>query len=201
VCAMAVETSFVSEERFDQESFRRWLERRPPSDVQHYELIDGRIVMSPPAGAWHGFVESRLNRLIGNHADARGLGRVFGASTGYELPSGETLEPDVSFISRERWAAGPRPDGQEFLRIVPSLVVEVVSPSTARRERTEKLEIYARNGVEEYWIVDPRRRELTLFRSTGNAFAGPVTLDAGPIPSQVLPELAARVEDLFVDLD
>lgn len=47
---MAVETGFSSDERFTQGEFRRWLDQQPQSDLNHYELIDGRIVMTPPAG-------------------------------------------------------------------------------------------------------------------------------------------------------
>ena len=129
------------------------------------------------------------------------LGRVFDASAGFELPSGDTLEPDVSFVSRERWEAGPRPKGNEFARIVPSLVVEILSPSTARRDRTEKLEIYAENGVLEYWIVDPRRREITVYRNPGDVFDAPTLVTTGRIPSALLPSLDAGAADVFADLD
>jgi Uma2 family endonuclease len=50
---MIAETAFQSDECFDQKAFRRWLDRRPPSDTNHYELIDGRIVKTPPAGWPH----------------------------------------------------------------------------------------------------------------------------------------------------
>lgn len=198
---MAMEMSFVSEERFTQETFRRWLDGLPDSASGHYELIGGCVVVSPPARAWHGSVESRVSGIIGHHVDARGLGRIFGSSAGLELPTGETLQPDVSFVSRQQWEAGPRPGSKDFLRIVPSLVVEILSPSTARRDRTVKLEIYARNGVEEYWIIDPLRRELTVFCREGATFAPAAARGEGAISSRVLPDLGARVEDLFVDLD
>jgi Uma2 family endonuclease len=201
---MAMETSFYSEQTFDQEGFRRWLEQLPGSDVNHYELVRGRIVMSPPAGGRHGSLELRVGALILAHVDAHRLGRAFGPSTGYELPSGETLQPDCSYISRERWEEGPKPSGDEFLRIVPSLVVEILSPSTARRDRTEKVELYAQNGVDEYWIIDPRRREVILYSRSastpGHAFDDPLTLATGIVPSAVLPDLEATVEGLFTDL-
>ena len=50
----------------------------------------------------------------------------------------------------------------EFLRTVPTLVVEILSHSTARRDRTKKKAVYARNGVAEYWIVDPDARSVTV---------------------------------------
>jgi len=201
VDSMVVEPSFRSEETFSQVDFRCWLDRRPAADVHRYELIRGRIVMSPPSGAHHGHVGSEINGLLREHVKTRGLGLLFDASTGFELPSGDTLEPAVAFVSRERWEAGPRPAANDFLRIVPVLVVEILSPSTERRDRTEKLEIYARNGVDECWLVDVQRREITVLPRTGGVFARLATASAGRIPSRVLPQLDAHVEDVFADLD
>lgn len=192
--SMVQETAFRSEEKFTQEEFRRWLERRSASDVNHYELLRGRIVMSPPTSWRHGRIGAVLVRLLDTHVEAGCLGRVFDASTGFELPSGETLEPDVAFVSRESWEAGPRPQGDELLRILPDLVVEILSPSTARRDRTEKREIYAQNGVGEYWLVDPLRRE-------GGGFGAPASLAAGAISSRILPGCGARAEALFAGLE
>ena len=62
---------------------------------------------------------------------------MLGSSAGYDLPSGDTLEPDVSFLSAARLAAGPAPERGRFLRIVPDLVVEILSDSTAKRDRGE----------------------------------------------------------------
>jgi Uma2 family endonuclease len=158
------ETTFVSTEAFTQEDFKRWVERRPLTDVNRYELINGRIVMVPPAGWGHGEVGARVVRFLGNFVEEHDLGRVFDSSTGYDLPSSETLEPDASFISHERWAKGPQVRRGQFLKIVPTLVSEILSPATARSDRLEKKRLYEANGVEEYWLVDPGRRELMVFR-------------------------------------
>lgn len=197
---MALETAFRSEERFTQEEFRAWLERRPASDIHHYELIRGQIIMSPPAGWPHGSVGSNLNLILGSHIRSKRLGRVLDSSTGYDLPSGDTLEPDVSFISNSRFAAGPAPVPGRFLRIVPDLVVEILSASSASRDRIEKAAIYAQNGVDECWIVDSRRREITVLCRNGPTFSAPQVVAAGPIPSRVLPDLSAAVADVFADI-
>jgi Uma2 family endonuclease len=88
---------------------------------------------------------------------AHKLGIVLDSSAGYDLPSGDTVEPDVSFIDSERFAPGPKPRDGQFLKIVRRLIVEILSPATSRRDRTEKKDVYARNRVDEYWIVDARR--------------------------------------------
>lgn len=196
---MIGETAFRSEEQFDQAEFRRWLDARPASDLNHYELIDGRILMTPPSGWPHGGVEGEIVRRLGTYVKEHQLGIVLGSSTGYDLPSGDTVAPDVSFIGAERLATGPKPRDGQHIEIVPTLVVEILSPSTARRDRTEKKELYARNGVDEYWIVDTKRREITVFpRGSRRRYAaGRNFRPKERVISKVLPELSLLAGDVF----
>jgi Uma2 family endonuclease len=199
---MATETAFRSEELFTQEEFWDWLDTVPAADLHRYELLGGRIIMTPPAGWGHGYIESNLHVPIGSHVRANGLGKTFGSSTGYDLPTGDTLEPDFAFVSTRRWGAGPkvRAGGKGFLAIVPDLVVEILSPSTATRDRTEKKDSYERSGVDEYWVVDPRKRQVTVFVREGDVFASPSTTSTGAVCSRVLPDLRVTVEEIFAEL-
>lgn len=184
------------EKRLNQEEFFTWLEDLPPSDCNHYELIHGRIVMTPPADFIHATIGSILNRKLGDYVERRRLGRVLDASAGYDLPSGDTLEPDVSFVSRE----GPRPERGRHAKLVPDLVVEVLSRSTKKRDRTVKKDVYAANGVREYWLVDPDRQIITVFHRRGNAFdAGIACLPGGDVASELFADLALAVGDVFAD--
>lgn len=197
--SMVVDTVFRSEERYTQQEFFAWLQRRPASDVNHYELIRGRIVMSPPAGWPHGSLGSRINARLYHVVEQHDLGVVQDSSAGYDLPSGDTLEPDVSFISQARFAAGPAPVRGRFLGIVPDLAVEILSKSTARRDRGEKKAIYEECGVGEYWIVDPDRRCVTVYRLDDGRYGAGARVRTGRIPSRVLPQLELTIEDLFAD--
>lgn len=161
--ANTAETAFISVETFSPMKFRRWADARPASDINRYELARGRIIMTPPAAWDHAEVEARIIRILGDFVAKRNLGKMFGSSAGYQFPSGDILEPDASFVSRRRWRKGPQPRRGQFLKIIPTLVVEILSPATARRDRIEKKLIYQANGVEEYWLVDSRRREITIF--------------------------------------
>lgn len=194
-----MQTAFISTETFTQKEFKRWLDERPASDLNHYELLRGRIVMSPPAGWPHGSVGARILTRIANFVDTHGLGQVLDSSAGYDLPSGDTVEPDVSFISAARLAAGPAPQPGQFLRIVPNLIVEILSPATAQKDRTEKKAIYEENGVEEYWIVDTMRREITVHMLSGKRFSrGRVYAARDTLSSRVPAGLTIRVGELFV---
>jgi Uma2 family endonuclease len=151
-----------------QSEFADWI--ATVHDDRHYELLDSRVVMEPPVGWPHGSVEATLVAALVQHSG--GLGRVFGSSQGFELPSGDTVEPDASFVSDARWGAAPPPVEGEFLRVVPDLIVEILSPGNAFRARGEKKAIYEHNGVTEYRIVDPTAQRVTVFSLQGNRYGG-----------------------------
>jgi Uma2 family endonuclease len=197
---MAMQTAFRSEERFTQAQFYEWLREYGRLAQGRYELVDGRIVMTPPAGFPHSNIVARLVAGLLRHVEERRLGQVLESSAGYELPSGDTLAPDASFISNARLAAGPPPERGKFFGVVPDLVVEVLSDSTAKRDRTEKKEIYALSGVDEYWLIDSDARELTVLCRNGNELIAADCLRTGRVPSRLLAGLDLSVEDLFRNL-
>src|SRR5689334_15541925 len=104
-----MKTVFISEDTFDQESFAAFLASVPDRDVSRYELIGGKIVMSPPAGWPHGEAEIDVAYILRSHVAPRGLGTVCGGSQGYELPTGDTVAPDASVILKSRLERGPPP--------------------------------------------------------------------------------------------
>ena len=194
-----METAFRSDEHFTQAEFVRWLDERPPDDCNHYELSGGVIVMTPPARSEHGAIEAKIVYELESYARRTGSGKVFGSSAGYELPTGETLEPDASFILASTLACFPKPDPETFLRIVPDLVVEILSPSTARRDRVEKKNVYAKNGVREYWLVDPESRIVSIFCLVDAEYSPAVEVTGGAAESTVLVGLSVDLQTLFAD--
>lgn len=194
-----IETTFVSTDRFNQRAFKRWVETRPATDINHYELANGRIVMTPPAGWGHGEIEARMSRILFDFVDSRKLGKMFGSSTGYNLPSGDTLEPDISFIANARWLKGPQVGRGQFLKIVPNLVVEILSPATAMRDRIDKKKIYEANGVDELWLVDATKREVIVHRLVDGKYGTGKRFTARDIlQSHILPGFRKSTRSLFV---
>ena len=169
---------FESTTTLDADEFEEWVDRCVrPDDLMHYELLNGRIVMTPPPGYPHGEVGANIQRFVGSFVHARRLGKMFDASQGFALPSGDVVEPDAAFVSRERWDKGPPAVFGKFLRVVPDVVFETLSKRTASRDRGEKKAIYAANGVREYWLVDPRAREVVIFNLKGKRYARERVLD------------------------
>lgn len=192
-------TAFRSEVRFTQRQFRRWVDGRPRGDCNHYELLRGQIVMSPPAGWTHARLEVRLARRLEEHVVGEGLGLVFGSSLGFDLPSGDTVQPDASFLTTERFRQHPPLRANQFLRAAPNLAVEILSPATEGHDRGEKKSIYERNGVDEYWIVDPRARAVTVFSHSDSGYGAGRTFRRGIIRSRVLPRLRVTVAGVLGD--
>lgn len=198
---MVVEPAFVSEDRFTREEFHAWIRELPASDRHRYELLSGRIAMTPPAGWPHSVVTARIVAALMVHVDARRLGTVQESSAGYDLPSGDCVQPDVSYFSRDTLRRGPAPRVGGSVEFSPDLVVEVLSLSTRKRDLGEKREIYERNQVAEYWVVDPVAGTVTVFAreatTGGMGFDEPTTRDRGRIPSRLFPDLDLPIERLF----
>jgi Uma2 family endonuclease len=172
--------------------------RTQARDLAHHELLHGRIVMSPPAGYPHGEVEARVALAIGAFVREHGPGKVLGSSQGFELPTGDTVEPDCSFVSNERWGTAPPPEAGRFLRVVPDLAVEILSASNATYDRGEKKGIYERAGVRELWIIDPNARLVLVFVLDGGRYGTERVFGEGDrVASGVLSGLVVEVEELF----
>jgi Uma2 family endonuclease len=83
------------------------------------------------------------------------------------------VEPDLLYVSRER---APLILTQKHFTGAPDIVVEIASPSTRRRDSTIKLRLYERSGVPEYWVVDPDRKSLRVYRNRDGKFEAPIEL-------------------------
>jgi len=193
-----VEPIFESAATFTPAQFRLWVEEREGrGDVNHYELLHGRIVMNPPAAWPHGRIGARLVTALSQFVRTRHLGEVADSSQGYELPNGDIVEPDVSFISKGRLDAATIRDG-DFLSVVPDLIVEILSPSTASRDRGEKLGIYEKSGVLEYWQIDPRARRVRVLVASGGQCREDQALEGeGAAASRVLSGFTISLAEIF----
>lgn len=165
-------------------AFERFvLARESAGDPYTYELIGGQIHVSPPPGTEHALVELHVGAAIFLWAQAHG-GRC-GTNGGFRLPDGSTVGPDVFWISSERYRP---PAESRYAACVPELLVEVLSEgSTDEYDRGAKRELYARSGVRELWLVDPRTRTVTVCALERPELADEVFARGVPVRSRVLP--------------
>ena len=117
------------------------------------DLIDGHLItdMAPPSRR-HEDIAAFLLFLMRGFASARDLGKVYGSKSPVQVDEYNVFEPDVVFVSSERsgivLASGVMTSG-------PDVAVEIVSPSSKRRDYADKFAGYQLARVGEYWLIDP----------------------------------------------
>jgi Uma2 family endonuclease len=131
-----------------------------PDDGNRYEVIDGALYVSPPPGEPHQDASGNLYGLIWSWVRPRRAGRVYAAPLGVRLDDENGVQPDLVYVSRDR-SSIITPRGVEG---APDLVVEILSPSTRRRDTGIKRRRFAAARIPHYWVVDPRLRTLTPYR-------------------------------------
>ncbi|HEY4219295.1 MAG TPA: Uma2 family endonuclease [Gemmatimonadaceae bacterium] len=159
-----------------------------PDDGNKYELVRGELFVTPPPNEDHETIAARLSRVLDPYVAAQGLGFVYHPRAVMRFDHSE-VEPDLMVRPPKKkgtkdWDEAP----------TPLLIVEVQSPSTRRRDNLQKRSLYLDAGVEEYWMVDPDRRTVTVVRAeesdqiasdtfswhpTGAAI--PLTIDVGSL--------------------
>lgn len=130
-----------------------------PNDGKRYELLDGELVVTAAPSRNHQRVVLTLASSLDAHVRAHNLGEVDIAPFDVILSDPNVVQPDIIFVATDRLASF----SNRGLEGAPTLVVEVLSPSTARVDRNTKLQIYARHGAPYYWIVDPEARTIDVY--------------------------------------
>lgn len=176
------------------------------------ELIDGKLVaMSPPAGFNHNTVRDNLSFLVRRYLWGKPC-RACNDGMAVYLTEKDYFIPDFMVVCDR---SKLRPDG---VHGAPDMVVEVLSPSTSRRDRMYKKDLYEQSGVREYWIVSPAEKMIEQYVLEDNRLflrdvyhqypdyllehmkeeekAAVVT----EFHCAIFPELAIRLDDVFGEL-
>ncbi len=166
-------------------------------DDTRYELIDGELCVAKQPHWEHQLAGVMLSAALVEWSLQTGHG-VPNAAPGLIFSPEDDVAPDVIWISHARLAQGLGDDGK--LHAAPELVVEILSPGSTneRRDRQIKLKLYARVGVEEYWIVDWRARAVEVYRRASDRLEPVATLTGAELlTSPLLPGFTYPVSDLW----
>ena len=136
-----------------------------PGD-ERYELIDGELIPAVTPNEIHQRVSKKLLWLL-MQVEESGFGWVYHAPFDVVLSDTDVVQPDLMFISKERADIITPANVQG----APNLVVEVLSPSTAQRDWTQKRDLYAKYGVRELWLVAPDARLAWVMALTDGEYA------------------------------
>jgi Uma2 family endonuclease len=142
-----------------------------PDDGRRHEIIDGGHYVSPSPDTDHQSASRHIQFALYSQIEIPGRGKVFNAPMDLELSPIDVVQPDLIVVLNEHREIILR----SRLRGVPDLVVEILSPSTAERDRTLKLALYERHGVPEYWLVDTENRRVHQYRLGDRGYGPPNT--------------------------
>jgi len=165
-----------------------------PDDQYRYEVIDGQLYLSPAPSWSHQRLLVKLTLVLGNHIYGHQLGEVVQAPTGVVLDEENGVEPDLLYISNERRHI----ISDRGVEGAPDLIVEVLSPSTAARDRGIKMRRYAAAGVAHYWMLDPLLPALHAYRlgAQGYELIG-VYGPGSTFRPELFPDLEISIDDLY----
>lgn len=163
---------------------------------QRWEVLEGDLRMVPSPGSWHQRVLSRLNSALKSFVESQGLGQVYFAPLDVILAEDSVVQPDLLVILNDHLSI-IKPEG---VWGAPDLVVEVLSPSTAHRDRGVKRGLYGRYGVQKYWLVDPQERTVEVTRLRDGLLETVGLFAAGDsLNSPLFPDLILPVDNLFAN--
>lgn len=167
----------------------------PEEDENRYELIDGELYVAPAPTWEHQSSSHNLTLLLSNFISDSNLGVIRYSPLDVYLSDEDVFQPDIVFISNERLDI-IRSDGLHDG--APDLVIEILSPGTARRDLVLKRERYEMFDVREYWFADPIAKTITVLRLRDGAFEQVGVFGEGvTLETPLLPGLRVDVGAVF----
>jgi Uma2 family endonuclease len=121
-----------------------------PDDGKRYEVIEGELSMTPAPSPRHQKIQLRLGSILLAFVDKHSLGEVYVSPIDVALSLIDIVQPDILFIAKDR----KHIIAKRNIVGIPNLIVEILSPTTTARDRVDKLALYQRYALPEYWIVD-----------------------------------------------
>jgi len=161
-----------------------------PDDGKRYEVIDGDLYTTPAPVTRHQMIVTRLSNLLFTYLERNPIGTVLMAPCDVLLSDVDVLQPDLLVVLQDGLARIT----DKNIQGPPDLVIEILSPGTAGRDRDLKHKRYERFGVREYWLVDPDQNTVEILHLEQNRFTRASLTSR---PSQASSTL---LSDLILDL-
>jgi len=158
---------------------------------RHAELIDGDMYMMASPSSRHQAILMEMSRQLSNHLRGKRCKPYFGL--GVQLEKNTVLIPDLIVI------CDPKKLTKSSYEGAPDLVVEVLSPSTAKYDKLTKFILYQQAGVPEYWIVDPTDNILTIHRLIDGKYTTSVYSDTDTAPVNAIPGFTMDLSEVFIE--
>ncbi len=155
------------------------------------ELIEGEVYEMPAPSFLHQEVLFRLAIKVRNFCEHKQVGIVVIAPIDVVFSRDTVLQPDIVYVSDLSKV-------KDRIYGVPDLVVEVASPSTLKRDITDKMKIYEKYGVKEYWVVFPSEKTILVYQLTENGYElFSSAIEKGKVRSKILEGFEVNLEEVF----
>ena len=150
--------------------------------------------MAPSPTVPHQEVHGNINDALRAFVKENGLGKIYYSPLDVLLPTGEVVQPDLFFLNvKQRESVR----GAKRVEVVPSFVIEILSPGSAALDTITKRELYEKNGVREYWIIDVGARSVAQFVLRKKHYVLTELGESDVIKGAVLAGFEARVGELL----
>ncbi len=162
-----------------------------PETNQIEELVDGEYIMSPPPRPSH---QKNVLKTAVFLTQSAAHGETVISPAAIHFEADHVLEPDIFWI---------RPDGDckvvkdRYWEGTPDLVVEILSPSTSKRDRGIKFEVYERHGVREYWLIDLDAQFIEVYHHQDGAFKRQGVYGVEKVFTSAVLGIEVKVEAIF----
>jgi excisionase family DNA binding protein len=157
-----------------------------------HEVIDGILVREPSPSFQHQRVSRRLQRILEDYFhETDPKGEVFNAPLDLNLEVHTVVQPDLMYLP------GSRPARNNPVDSVPELIVEILSPSSGRRDRVLKLNHYQSSGVPHYWILDSEDGFVEAYELQDGLYVSMVRACEGAFCHPGFPDLSFNIDELF----
>jgi len=167
-----------------------------PESLQHIEYINGEIIVAPTPTVTHQAILRNLSFALHEFVKRTASGSIFFSPLDVVLPSGDVVQPDAFFLDKEE---SERARGEKRIHGAPSLLVKILSPGSIKHDTLTKRNLYERNGVREYWIVDPEAKTIAQLVLKENRYELVELSEGDTIKSVALAGFEMSVEALTSD--
>lgn len=164
-----------------------------PEDGLRHEVLDGEWVVTPSPTTKHQSASKRLLIELVLQLERRELGVIFDAPVDVIMTSTRVTVPDLLVVD---WSRRNR-ISERGIEGAPDLIIEIVSPSTEKRDREIKRKLYAEEGVREYWLVDSRNRTIEVLSLTGVGYELVGTYGPGTTAASGIFPFVIAVDEVF----
>lgn len=171
---------------YDWDDYRSW------TDNERYEIINGELFnMSPAPTPRHQIIQQKLSQIFGEYFDGKPC-QVLPSPIDVKLSNYDIVQPDIVIVCK------PEQITRTHIEGAPALVVEILSKSTALYDRIRKLQLYAKSGIKEVWLVTPYPHlvEVLLLDGASYRIVGAYTR-TDKLKSPTFPDMKIALDRVF----